>query len=140
MFFSYVPVVNIMETNGVHIEEPATISVDKQDESSVLSNQTISTAIKFEPLLPENIRWFYKSDSKRWTKFDGFDSLNIEYRYRANFGNEDEASCLNGSFNYFFGNYTVVVRGGLYEVDLLKKKCTSIFWPGNYIFFIILIL
>lgn len=133
MFYSYVPVVNIMETNGVHTEELVSVSDDKQDEVSVLSDQLNSTAIKFEPLLPENVRWFYKSDSKRWTKFDGFDSLNIEYRYRANFGSEEEASCLNGSFNYFFGNYTVVVRGGLYEVDLLKKKCTSIFWPGIYI-------
>lgn len=25
----------------------------------------------------------------------------------------------------------VVVRGGLYEVDMLKRNCTSIFWPGE---------
>uniref|UniRef100_A0A1B6LDX7 DDHD domain-containing protein n=1 Tax=Graphocephala atropunctata TaxID=36148 RepID=A0A1B6LDX7_9HEMI len=25
----------------------------------------------------------------------------------------------------------VVVRGGLYEVDLIKRNCTSIFWPGE---------
>lgn len=25
----------------------------------------------------------------------------------------------------------VVVRGGLYEVDLLKRNCASIFWPGK---------
>lgn len=25
----------------------------------------------------------------------------------------------------------VVVRGGLYEVDLLKRNCASIFWPGR---------
>lgn len=86
-----------------------------------------------EPLRPENVRWFYKSDSKRWTKFDGFDSLSIEYRYRVNFGNEAELSCLNGKYDSLAGVYTVVVRGGLYEVDLLKRKCTSIFWPGEYL-------
>lgn len=25
----------------------------------------------------------------------------------------------------------IVVRGGLYEVDLLKRNCSSIFWPGK---------
>lgn len=128
--FSYVPVVNNMDTNGVQIEEPELVFDDKQNDN-LPNGQANGTAITFEPLKPEKVRWFYKSDSKRWTKFDGFDSLNIEYRYRANFGNEEEASSLNGSYNYFVGLYTVVVRGGLYEVDLLKKKCTSIFWPGK---------
>jgi hypothetical protein len=120
-----------METNGLHIEEPTLIADDVLDESNAMTTvQTNGTATTFDPLKPERVRWFYKSDPKKWTKFDGFDSLNIEYRYRANFGNEEEASSLNGSFNYYFQNFTVVVRGGLYEVDLLKKKCTSIFWPG----------
>lgn len=129
---SYAPMVNNMETNGLHIEEPALIADDGLDESNVLTTDTATTV---DLLRPERVRWFYKSDPKKWTKFDGFDSLNIEYRYRANFGNEEEASCLNGSFNYYFQNYTVVVRGGLYEVDLLKKKCTSIFWPGKWMFY-----
>ncbi|VVC43158.1 Hypothetical protein CINCED_3A011463 [Cinara cedri] len=120
-----------METSSIQIEEPELVFDDRQNYNNTPNNQVNGTAITFEPLKPEKVRWFYKSDSKRWTKFDGFDSLNIEYRYRANFGNEEEASSLNGSYNYFVGLYTVVVRGGLYEVDLLKKKCTSIFWPGE---------
>jgi len=125
-----------MDTNGVYVEEPALITDDTQDDNNT-SDITINgtTTTQFEPLRPEKVRWFYKSDSKRWTKFDGFDSLNIEYRYRANFGNEEEASSLNGALNYFVGLFTVVVRGGLYEVDLLKKKCTSIFWPGTCVFY-----
>lgn len=84
-----------------------------------------TAAAAAEPLRPENVRWFYKSDSsRRWTKFDGSDSLNIEHRYRTDFGGG--ASRLNGEHDRL-----VVVRGGLYEVDLLKKKCTSIFWPGE---------
>ncbi|XP_022176185.1 phospholipase DDHD1-like [Myzus persicae] len=122
---------NNMDTNFLQTEEPVLISEDTQDENNVSNTQTNGTAITFEPLGPEKVRWFYKSDLKRWTKFDGFDSLNIEYRYRANFGNEEDVSSLNGSFNYFLGLNTVVVRGGLYEVDLSKKKCTSIFWPGE---------
>lgn len=89
-------------------------------------------ATALEPLRPEQVRWFYKCDHKRWTKFDGYDSLSIEYIYRANFGNEEEASCLDeNTLKYHDGRHTFVVRGGLYEVDLLKKKCTSIFWPGE---------
>jgi len=129
---------NNMDTNCLQTEEPALVHDDSQDENNVSNTQTNGsngTAITFEPLRPEKVRWFYKSDHKRWTKFDGFDSLNIEYRYRANFGNEEDVSSLNGSFNYFVGLYTVVVRGGLYEVDLSKKKCTSIFWPGKGIFY-----
>lgn len=126
-----------MENNNLHVEEPTLVADDVLDESnSPIIVQTNGTATMFDPLRPEKVRWFYRSDPKKWTKFDGFDSLNIEYRYRANFGNEEEASSLNGSFNYYYQNYTVVVRGGLYEVDLLKKKCTSIFWPGKWMLYL----
>lgn len=124
-----------MDTNGLQTEEPTLISDDTLNENNVSNTQSNSTAITFDPLSPEKVRWFYKSDLKRWTKFDGFDSLNIEYRYRANFGNEEDVSSLNGSFDYFIGIYTIVVRGGLYEVDLSKKKCSSIFWPGKFMFY-----
>lgn len=30
----------------------------------------------------------------------------------------------------------VIVRGGLYEVDLLKRTCSSIFWPGKFVYVI----
>ena len=36
-----------------------------------------------EAVDPAHIRWHYKSDSdKRWTPFDGFDSLTLEQHYR----------------------------------------------------------
>lgn len=118
-----------IDADGVQVEEPSVFSDDGRD----ASGSPIGVAAEFGPLRPENVRWFYKSDSKRWTKFDGFDSLSIEHRYRVNFGNEEEVSCLNGKYDGLNGVHTVVVRGGLYEVDLLKKKCTSIFWPGEYL-------
>lgn len=133
-----------MNTNGLHAEEPATRIVDDEQFIDGGNIQTAaarveSTVTTLEPLRPEQVRWFYKCDHKRWTKFDGYDSLSIEYIYRANFGNEEEASCLDeNTLKYHDGRHTFVVRGGLYEVDLLKKKCTSIFWPGklllNYLF------
>lgn len=122
---------NNMESNDVQNEEPTLISDDKQNENNAPSEHAIGSTTKIEPLAPEKIRWFYRSDSKKWIKFDGFDSLNIEYRYRANCYNDEELSYLNGSVNYYLGVHTVVVRGGLYEVDLYEKKCTSIFWPGK---------
>lgn len=123
-----------MDTNGLQNEEPALISDDRHytGGSVPTAARTDGTPAPFEPLRPEQVRWFYKSDHKRWTKFDGYDSLSIEYIYRANFGNEEETSCLDeNTLKYHNGRHTFVVRGGLYEVDLLKKKCTSIFWPGK---------
>lgn len=135
-----------MNTNGLHAEEPATLIVDDEQFTDGGNIQTAaarvveSTATTLEPLRPEQVRWFYKCDQKRWTKFDGYDSLSIEYIYRANFGNEEEASCLDeNTLKYHDGRHTFVVRGGLYEVDLLKKKCTSIFWPGKLLLYDLLI-
>jgi len=121
------------DVDGAQVEEPSVVSDDGQGTNGSPTGQPNGVAAGFGPLRPENVRWFYKSDSKRWTKFDGFDSLSIEHRYRVNFGNEEEVSCLNGKYDGLNGVHTVVVRGGLYEVDLLKKKCTSIFWPGEYL-------
>ncbi|KAJ8674260.1 hypothetical protein QAD02_005522 [Eretmocerus hayati] len=82
-----------------------------------------------EPLKPEEVRWFYKDDvNKRWMEFCGYDSLRIENAWRqcmiSSNGNES-----NGH------SYTkverVVVRGGIYDVELENMKCVSIYWPGE---------
>lgn len=101
-------------------------------------------------LQPDEVRWFYKSYSnKRWIEFCGYDSLNIEAKYQQYF---------NGDWNFYISKtkantgesngvgatsadterskYTVVVRGGLYEVELLGKQCVSIYWPGELFKFI----
>ncbi|XP_074662444.1 phospholipase DDHD1-like isoform X1 [Tubulanus polymorphus] len=76
-----------------------------------------------EALGPEEIRWFYKEDgAKKWTPFIGYDSLRIECKYRElHFGtggkHEDNIEMI-------------VVRGGLYEVDVVSNKCYPIYWTA----------
>lgn len=115
-----------MESNGVHIENPVVVGSTNSNGIDESSYSESSINLAHEPLQPKNIRWFYKNDSnsKRWTKFDGSDSLGIENRYRANFCNDEP------KVQFFINKFTVVVRGGLYEADLRTMKCTSIFWPG----------
>ncbi|XP_035827763.1 phospholipase DDHD1 [Aplysia californica] len=74
-----------------------------------------------EDLRPEEIRWFYKSEgSKKWISFIGYDSLRIECRYRAlNLSNE------SGDIDE---DEKILVRGGLYEVDVKSKKCAPVYW------------
>lgn len=100
--------------------------------------------------------------NKQWVEFNGYDSLRIEKRYQQlpyeckydNDGarNQDTAqissptvdalkinsdtitSPVQDEFSppVYDGVEHVVVRGGMYEVDLLKRICFSIFWPGEF--------
>ena len=77
-----------------------------------------------EELRPEEIRWFYKNEkAKKWSPFIGYDSLRIECRYRA-LGLNDETGDIDL-------NDRILVRGGLYEVDVLKNLCTPVYWTGK---------
>nr|XP_018897117.1 PREDICTED: phospholipase DDHD1-like [Bemisia tabaci] len=110
-----------------------------------------------EELRPEEIRWFYKNcDSKRWIEFCGYDSLQLEAAYRnlprTSPVKTNGQGCLPKSFSddalrSSFSNGTdrlgcsvgklssrpfkIVVRGGLYEVDLISKRGESIYWSGE---------
>ncbi|KAL4237730.1 Phospholipase ddhd1 [Mactra antiquata] len=79
-------------------------------------------------LQPEEVRWLYKKDGdKKWTPFIGYDSLRIECRYRVHQQNgaedltEAEAADLD----------MILVRGGLYEVDVTKQICRPVYWSGD---------
>ena len=77
-----------------------------------------------DKLQPEEVRWFYKKDGdKKWTAFIGYDSLRIECRYRVQLYevSEDEAAALD----------VILVRGGLYEVDVSKYSCRPVYWSGT---------
>lgn len=111
-------------------------------------------------LKPDRVRWFYKNISnKQWLEFNGYDSLRIEKRYQqlpyeckynsdgtksqdtsqtsnltidALKSNSDSiTSPVQDDFSPVDGVEHVVVRGGMYEVDLVKRICFSIFWPGE---------
>ncbi|RLU26939.1 hypothetical protein DMN91_000738 [Ooceraea biroi] len=92
-------------------------------------NTEIETATHAEPLTPEEIRWFYKDGvDKRWNEFCGYDSLRIEKIYQ-------ERQCLLGQSNNETNNLPpaekIVVRGGMYDVEIDNMKCVSIYWPGE---------
>ncbi|GLH06924.1 Protein retinal degeneration B [Gryllus bimaculatus] len=117
-----------------------------------------------DELGPEEVRWFYKSESdKRWLEFSGYDSLRIEFKYRQLYqewhfySNQDswteypqkEADNTESALNFDKPSgveadsrqagigvlsdteHRIVVRGGMYEVDLHEWKCCSIYWPGE---------
>lgn len=70
----------------------------------------------------------YKDDvNKRWMEFCGYDSLRIENAWRSKQSNIDEDESKDNTENI----ERVVVRGGMYDVELENMKCVSIYWPGN---------
>ena len=79
-----------------------------------------------EPLTPEEIRWFYKDGvHKRWIQFCGYDSLRIENAWRIK-----QAAKEHENIDNSLTTETVVVRGGMYDVELDNMRCVSIYWPG----------
>ncbi|ESO83548.1 hypothetical protein LOTGIDRAFT_133288 [Lottia gigantea] len=77
-------------------------------------------------LRPEEINWFFKQEGdKKWTPFIGYDSLRIECRYRAlAFGPQAVGEDIDVKER-------ILVRGGLYEVDVDSKQCFPIYWSGD---------
>ena len=80
-----------------------------------------------EELRPEEIRWFYKSGTSndKWISFIGYDSLRIECRHRA--------LCLSNENGDIDEDEKILVRGGLYEVDVKLKKCLPVYWSGMFL-------
>ena len=76
------------------------------------------------------MRWFVKDD-KKWTAFNGRDSLAIESCYRQieqlEQRKEDARKPLNTPTLYEFPT----VKGGLYEVDIVARECIPIYWKGQ---------
>ena len=78
-----------------------------------------------DTLRPEELRWFHRSDStKKWQAFIGYDSLRIECRYRALAIDKD------GEVD---ADERILVLGGLYEVDVVNKKCFPVYWSGMFV-------
>ncbi|KAJ8308504.1 hypothetical protein KUTeg_013378 [Tegillarca granosa] len=78
-----------------------------------------------DKLRPEEIRWFYrrKDQNEKWSPFIGYDSLRIECRYRALQTVLDDKDEID--------NDVIIVRGGLYQVDVVEKTCIPIYWSGD---------
>ena len=101
-----------------------------------------------EDLGPEEVRWFYKITDvdKKWIPFIGYDSLRIEWKYRdllqqsmlrGEWNQEEIRSCGSSpqdSTSKKEESKTedkIIVRGGLYEVDVNTRKGNSIYWKGT---------
>lgn len=81
-----------------------------------------------EPLTPEEIRWFYKDGvDKRWVEFCGYDSLRIEKIYQ---NRQDLLNKYDAEVHNLPPAEKIVVRGGMYDVEIDNMKCVSIYWPG----------
>jgi len=89
----------------------------------------LSTAELCE-LRPEQVRWLYRDCSgrqKKWLPFIGYDSLRIECKFC-----ETRARLVENSLNQSItADELVIVRGGLHEVDVIKKTCAPIYWTGE---------
>ena len=114
-------------------------SDDEEETESVSGNSGTSDARSTPPLIkcknplfptkdhvdqlrPEEIRWFYKSDDdKKWTPFIGYDSLRIECRFRALDAVDDHSE---------IDTDVILVRGGLYQVDVGPRTVTPVYWTG----------
>ncbi len=72
------------------------------------------------------VRWFYKDESNKksvkWVPFIGYDSCQLEYKYRQIYVHGDVPLEIE----------RIPVQGGLFEVDIVEKKCYPIYWTGNY--------
>ena len=86
---------------------------------------------QLQALKPDRVRWFVKED-KKWAAFNGSDSLAIEHCYQQILALEnrieDSSKPLNTSSIYDMP----AVKGGLYEVDVVARKCSPIYWKGKY--------
>nr|XP_006811963.1 PREDICTED: phospholipase DDHD1-like [Saccoglossus kowalevskii] len=77
-----------------------------------------------QDLNAREVRWFYREnkEDRKWTHFIGYDSLRVEWKYREiHFHNTKTHDTIE----------MIIVRGGLYEVDVVTKKCYPIYWEAE---------
>ncbi|XP_065655078.1 phospholipase DDHD1 isoform X3 [Hydra vulgaris] len=83
-----------------------------------------------QPLSSKKVRWFFQEE-KKWIPFNGSDSLKIETIFRSLPSNMQSPSFSSTNVN--IAVELPVVRGSLFEVNILNRECISIFWKENNI-------
>lgn len=101
---------------------------------STLSKLTRSASIQkhmeaLQGLKPERIRWFVKED-KKWLPLNGSDSLAVEQCFRQILELENNAGDSPKVVNSSSPYKMPTIKGGLYEVDVVARKCKPIYWKG----------
>nr|CDS33766.2 phospholipase DDHD1 [Hymenolepis microstoma] len=96
------------------------------DAEIIESNNTVSEAEDIYQLSPSKVRWFYKDEvAKKWVPFNGYDSIKIELNYLR------LLKAKNGFSSETDDNLKpLVVRDGLYEIDVVTKQCYPIYWES----------
>ncbi|XP_033327758.2 phospholipase DDHD1 isoform X1 [Megalopta genalis] len=108
-------------------EEAAEVTVEQN--SMVEREGTANILTYAEPLTPMQIRWFYRDGvDKRWVEFCGYDSLRIENAWQ---NYQDLLNKNNDALNNLPHIEKIVVKGGMYDVEIDKMKCVSIYCPGE---------
>ncbi|KAJ8044354.1 Phospholipase DDHD1 [Holothuria leucospilota] len=103
-------------------EFPASFTSSAASKSEYKKRACLRSDGVVEYLRVPEIRWFYRDDAgKKWLPFIGYDSCQLEWKHHklvvvGDLTDEDEV---------------VLVRGGLYEVDVLNKKCHSVYWSDD---------
>ncbi|KAF5402200.1 putative phospholipase DDHD1 [Paragonimus heterotremus] len=83
----------------------------------------MSSFLLDEQIPVEAVRWFYGRGSghlNTWKSFRGADTINIENAYREYLRAAPDSQ-----------HTKIVVRNDLFEVDIEKRICSPIFWPGQ---------
>lgn len=92
------------------------------------SDNTVSETGDQISLSPSKVRWFYKDEAaKKWIPFNGYDSIKIELSHL------QLSRCMTRYSNEIDDSFKpLVVRDGLYEVDVVTKQCYPIYWECKY--------
>ncbi|VDQ01320.1 unnamed protein product [Trichobilharzia regenti] len=84
------------------------------------------------------VRWFYREgNNKRWVSFNGSDSINLEFTYRSH--QASCKSCHNSASRtptscepkQYCTKPKVSVRGGLYEANVIERRCVPVYWSDD---------
>ncbi|KAL5108854.1 Phospholipase DDHD1 [Taenia crassiceps] len=79
-------------------------------------------------LNPTRVRWFYKEEAtKRWIPFGGYDSITIEISYLSLLKTRESGH----SVEQVDSSRPLLVRDGLYEVDIIAHHCYPVYWESS---------
>ncbi|KZC04611.1 PREDICTED: phospholipase DDHD1-like [Dufourea novaeangliae] len=105
-----------------------TMEVTTQQNSMEETENITNDLTYAEPLTSVQVRWFYRDGvDKRWIEFCGYDSLRIENAWR----NYQSLLSKHDTSNNLIPVEKIVVKGGMYDVEIDKMKCVSIYCPGE---------
>lgn len=85
---------------------------------------------QIQPLSPCKVRWFYLEE-KKWIPFNGRDSLEIERVFRSLPEEFQSPLIIPNKTESQINIERPTVRGSLYEVDILDRECSPIYWKES---------